>query len=904
MPTYGQYDVPKSDTMVNFGVGQPDNRKLPLNLIKNAMKKFIENEDNNEVLQYGDIPGYQRFREKLANWLSRECYQNVESKLDKACDINELNVSSEELFITNGVTNALHLIMTAYMYQDDTILVEDPSYFIMINIFKDFGLDVLPISMQNDGINLDELRKELNELYKKQEKVFLYTIPINHNPSGITMSHKKRLELAEICNEFPEFYILADEVYHFLSWEEFTPGEQVLPLADYHPNIVSINSFSKILAPSLRLGWIYQSNKFEYGNKCDIINTLKKSGIYDSTGGSGVLSSYLTEQLIDSGELSSYIKECKSFLGSRCKTICQNLLPLKEKDLIDFNVPIGGYFVWVKVNSILADDLLELSLKNKVKFHPGWKFTATDDNFKDYIRLSCSFYNEEDLAIGISRLTNTIENFNKIKVTVLGATGRLGKLIVDKINEKDELSYYGDIGRDFNISEIPVKNSVIIDVSSPEASNKLVSRLIEEEKNVPLIIGTTGDLDMDNLTKYSKNNAVGVISNFSDGIPAILEFSNILNKLPDNWKCKLIEKHHVNKKDKPSGTALSLAKSLNRACDTESYREGDIFGEHKLILSNNNEEIVIEHKAKNREIFAEGSIKYIDWILSLENGLYDKIDYNKYSPIRKRVYSASGNILMIVEFLDNKKWVDFVKLASKENSKLDGVIFLERYLNTNTSEMETKWTYYNKDGSCVPFCGNGVRCIGKYLAENYKELNGELYNGGNIRSKYKSLDDTVYFDSPKPHLIDSKTNIEKVSKLTNQFDFLKIKNIALVIVGVPHMIIQCECDIFEIDSSVIEFISYSIHESISPTFNVNFVNLIDKSNFKIRTYERGVNAETGSCGSGCLASYFYLNKLEYLYDSSVVHFLKDGSMELYVSGDPINKKFNLGGKVNEIKENM
>ena len=65
MPTYGQYDVPKSDVMINMGVGQPDNRKLPLDLVKKGMKHFVESCDDQEILQYGDIPGYPRFRNKI-----------------------------------------------------------------------------------------------------------------------------------------------------------------------------------------------------------------------------------------------------------------------------------------------------------------------------------------------------------------------------------------------------------------------------------------------------------------------------------------------------------------------------------------------------------------------------------------------------------------------------------------------------------------------------------------------------------------------------------------------------------------------------------------------------------------------------------------------------------------------
>jgi len=898
MPTYGQYDVPSSDIMINLGVGQPDNRKLPLDLIKNAMKKFIDEESNPEVLQYGDIPGYKRFRKKMAEWLTKKCYQDIPDEESYQQDF-EYVVNENELFITNGVTHALHLIMTAYMYQEDTILVEDPTYFIMINIFKEFGLHVIPISMDEDGINLEIVEEQLQLHCHNQEKVFLYTIPINHNPTGITMSHQKRQKLAALCDIYNNFHIIADEVYHFLSWED--QDEKLLPLADYHPNIISMGSFSKILAPSLRLGWIYENGKFGFQYQSDnVIDTISNCGLYDSTGGTGVLSSYLTEQIIDNGELDKYIIECQNFLGSRCKTICRGLSPLRDKGLIEFTDPKGGYFVWIKVKDILANELLEDAIKNKVKFHPGWKFTSNKNTFTDYIRLSISYYDETDLEIGVNRINTTIDNFNKTKVSVLGATGKLGNMIVEELNNIDDIVYLGPINRDLNVSLLSNDKHVIIDVSTPEATNLLIQRLMDANLRVPLIIGTTGELDMQLIEQYSITAPVAHITNFSDGVPTIIDFSNIINKLPDDWTCRMIETHHINKKDAPSGTAKSWVSKLNRDCQVESIREEEVFGEHTLVLSNSNEEIVIKHTAKNRNIFANGCLKYIDWISEQKPGLYDKMDLTQYNNPRIRKYSASGNILIVAEFIKEKKWSQFVKTESEKDEKLDGIIFLERLNESETNSMKTKWTYYNRDGSKVPFCGNGVRCIGKYLGENYKELTGDIVNPKELVSTYKTEMKSIYFDSPNPIPITSHTQIEKIREVTNQFEFLDISEISMVAVGVPHIVIECNCDIFELDDCIIEYLSKTIHNSFSSNFNINFINVTDKENFQIRTYERGVYRETGSCGSGCIASFYHLyNKTTNVSNKCNANFQKCGSMVVYID-DNEYPKYHLGGNVHKL----
>jgi len=898
MPTYGQYDVPESDIMVNLGVGQPDNRLLPLHLVKDAMKKFIDEEHNPEVLQYGDIPGYKRFRIKVADWLSKQCYQNIPDTLDYERNF-KFKVNENELFITNGVTHALHLIMTAHMYQEDTILVEDPTYFIMINIFKEFGLNVLPINMEKDGIDIAMLDDTLNNIAYNQEKIFLYTIPINHNPTGITMCHQKRIALAELCNKYDNFHIIADEVYHFLSWED--QNEKLLPLADYHPNIISISSFSKILAPSLRLGWIYQNTKFPNFNiQESLLLSIINCGLYDSTGGTGVISSYITEVLIDNGELNNYITECQKNLCKRTKAICNGLVSLKEKGLIEFEEPKGGYFVWIKVNNVSADELLIESIKNKVKFHPGWKFTCTTNGFNDCIRLSVSYYNEVDLKIGVDRLSNTILNFNKINIAVLGANGKLGKLIVEEIKKNDMFVFIDGLNRDLDLSQLNKKNNLIIDVSSPEGTYQLIERLIIHDKKIPLLIGTTGEHNLERIMNYSLNAPVALISNFSDGFPVINQFSNIINNLSNEWEFNMEETHHINKKDTPSGTALSWCNTLNRDCKIESIREGDVYGKHKLILSSPNEEIVIQHTSKNRNIFAQGCIKYVNWIMEQKSGLYDKIDFLKYKHPRIRKYSATGNILIIAEFINKQKWTSFVSNEALKDKELDGVIFLERNMNNITNEMNTKWTYYNRDGSQVPFCGNGVRCIGKYLGENYKELTGNIINPSLLVSNYKIKDDNIYFNSPNPTQSTS-AELDKLKQVINEFEFINISDISIISIGVPHIVIDCNCDIFELDESVIKFVANHIHTSFSTDYNINFVNVIDKTNFKIRTYERGVNRETGSCGSGCLASFHHLyTNTDKVSNKCFIHLIKDGILNVYVDESDSTPKYHLGGIVNKL----
>ena len=165
MIQYGQYNVPTYNEMVNFGVGQPSTELLPLDIIKQGMDKVMEIEDPS-LLQYGDIPGYLEFRKSLSRFLSSEY-----------CKI----VNPNELFTTNGVTQALSLLCSIFTKSGDIILVEEPTYFLAINIFKDFKLNIVTIPMTNEGVDLFKLEQEISK-YSDQENLFFYTIPTFHNP--------------------------------------------------------------------------------------------------------------------------------------------------------------------------------------------------------------------------------------------------------------------------------------------------------------------------------------------------------------------------------------------------------------------------------------------------------------------------------------------------------------------------------------------------------------------------------------------------------------------------------------------------------------------------------------------------------------------------------------------------
>ena len=883
MVQYGQYEVPGSDKMVNFGVGQPSTSLLPLSKVKRGMLDLL-NEQDVSLLQYGDIPGYKEFREDLAKYLTGKYSEKVNAK---------------DLFVTNGVTGGLSLICSLFTNKDSVVFVEEPTYFLAINIFRDFGLQVKPITIENDGINLNLLKRELEGL-PKSKNAFLYTIPTFHNPTSYTMSAEKRCMLAEISKRH-NMLVIADEVYQLLYFDD--ADKPPLPMSYYGDNIISLGSFSKILAPSLRLGWIQTSER--------IMEKLVSCGQLDSSGGINPFISALVHRIINNGDLEKNIIAVRRELKERCETLCNSIE--SSNSAMKFIRPKGGYFLWIKVDGLNTMEMLNRSIENKVRYHSGNKFSAVN-GLNDYLRLSFSYYNADDMRIGAQRLSEVIvkeyqglEKSKNVCISVCGYKGKLGSKIVKEL-EKDKRYNVGMlIGREKEFDlDMKVRN-VLIDVSNPEGTKELLAYLIKKEYWVPLLIGTTGDLPYELIKRYSTAAPVAVISNFSQGIPEITKFLSGFEK--EGWNMSITEKHHVHKKDAPSGTAKTLARAMangmangmananananaNNEIKIESIREGEIFGEHLIVMENANEKIEIKHEAKTRDIFSCGAINYIDWLLERKRGLYTSKKTNK---LRFDKYSGSGNTFIIIDnrngMVKSYEKEDLVKKVCDEERSVgsDGVIFLEV---SKVNEYDFEWQYYNKDGSNVEMCGNGARAIAKYYYENIERKNFLRYENNFRYETYAIVNETensVKVSMPKH----SDLLIQLGQELMEELDKQDIIFSGGYIVGVPHLIFNVtnirELDINKICTELIRKFS------ILKNFNLNFTQK-NMDEILIRTYERGVYGETKACGSGCCAASVVYRSL--LNSNEIKMRVSSGEI-LVVSYDEEGNSW-LKGKVNKV----
>ena len=158
-------------------------------------------------------------------------------------------MTSGNLFLTAGASQALGLICHLFTQPGDTLLVEDRTYFLAMGIFAGYGLKLVSVPTDEDGLIMEAVAEKVAQC----NPVGVYTIPTFQNPTGVTLSHPRRERLVELSREH-DFIIIADEVYHLLNYTT-TPPPTLASFAESE-TVLSVGSFSKILGPGLRLGWI------------------------------------------------------------------------------------------------------------------------------------------------------------------------------------------------------------------------------------------------------------------------------------------------------------------------------------------------------------------------------------------------------------------------------------------------------------------------------------------------------------------------------------------------------------------------------------------------------------------------------------------------------------------------
>lgn len=366
---------------ISFAGGSPSAETFPKKHLGQLFKQVIE-EKGDDILQYGSSGGDKELKQAI---------------------IKEegLSVGLDEMQICSGAANGIYNAMRTLIDPGDIIIVESPTFLGSLVTFEAAGAKILPVAMQADGMDLDQLNDLIRKHGSKKIK-FIYTIPDFQNPTGLTMSLEKREELVEIALK-NEIFILEDDPYSKLRLAG-TPIDSIFEIAGkkYHSQmlVIAIRSFSKLLGPGLRIAYALADKK--------IINYMD-SWLQKVNNTTERVSQQAVAAFLDKGLLSSHKMLITETYRPLLKQIITSLQAHMPYDIKWVN-PQGGMFLWLELPEDLnTDELFDKAVEQKVAFLPGSKFYPTGYEKHNGLRLNFTFPTKEQIDEGIKRLSKAVK---------------------------------------------------------------------------------------------------------------------------------------------------------------------------------------------------------------------------------------------------------------------------------------------------------------------------------------------------------------------------------------------------------------------------------------------------------------------------------------------------------------
>jgi 2-aminoadipate transaminase len=377
---FSQIVVPPG--MIELGIGQPDRSTFPVEALQSAATRAFDSAG--EYLQYGAEYGDGHHRLALADFLTRAYGFPVDAEL---------------LYSSNGNSQAIDQISGTFSAPGDTIIVEDPTYFLARQIFADRHLHVVGAHLDADGIDVDALGMQLADLRSAGTPArFIYTIPTFHNPTGLTLPTERREQLVQLATR-NNCLIVADEVYHLLQIGH--TGESALlppPMSAWvdSGHVLSMGTFSKIFSPGLRLGWIHGAPP--------LLERLVNTGLILSAGGLNPVVSTMMTPLLRDGSVEHNIAALRREYAMRID-VMDSALREHLGGLVTWTKPSGGYFFWVTLPpGVDGLQLRRIAEQHGVGLRQGALFRSAPRHGPDSIRLSFAHYQAPDLIEGCRRL--------------------------------------------------------------------------------------------------------------------------------------------------------------------------------------------------------------------------------------------------------------------------------------------------------------------------------------------------------------------------------------------------------------------------------------------------------------------------------------------------------------------
>jgi len=367
--------------LIGLTGGLYDESSLPWREVKQIFAE-AEESDWRMMLQYGSTKGTRDLREELSEFMSGHGIEVDPYK---------------ELIVTTGSQEALDLTTRVFLDEGDVIIVGAPTYLSALTAFKQVNPDIRSCEIDENGMNPESLEELLINLEEEgKTPKLLYIIPSFQNPTTTLLEEERRKRILELAEEY-NFLILEDNPYGYISYDSPMPK----PIAgfDEEGRVLYTSTFSKIVSPGMRIGWICGHEDFiekmtEAKSRISICND--------------VVSQYAATQLFKRGDVKRQIEKMKKVYRKK-RDVMLEAMEVSFPEEADWMEPKGGLFIWVKLpEKINTTDLLMEAMQKGVAYIPGSNFFARPVH--NYIRLNFSHPSTGDIVEGTGILGDL---FNK-----------------------------------------------------------------------------------------------------------------------------------------------------------------------------------------------------------------------------------------------------------------------------------------------------------------------------------------------------------------------------------------------------------------------------------------------------------------------------------------------------------
>jgi len=363
--------VTQQPDVISFAGGLPDPDLFPASELQVAGERMRQRLGN-ALYQYGETAGVIALREQIAENLSDD------------------DTGPENLLVTTGSQQGLDLVVRCLVNPGDQVVVEGPTYLGALQVLRANQAQLLSIASDTDGPDLDALEN----LLKEQPIRCFYAVPDFHNPTGACFSQQRRQRLVALAEAY-DFWILEDSPYSALRYR----GETLPSLHSLAPQrVVQFGSFSKIVAPALRLGWINGPRPL-----IKVVEKLKQAADLHSSG----YDQQLVLQFLLDGCLQPHLGRVREIYGRRLDAMA-SALKRELGGALDFNKPQGGMFIWATLKSRESTlELFRAAIAEGVAFVPGEAFYVNGER-DNSMRLNFSNSSIDMIETGVARLAGLI----------------------------------------------------------------------------------------------------------------------------------------------------------------------------------------------------------------------------------------------------------------------------------------------------------------------------------------------------------------------------------------------------------------------------------------------------------------------------------------------------------------